>query len=309
MDSPSLPAGAEWRVARPHRHRLGEGLHWDPVAATLLWVDVLARELWRWSVQPDEAPRRWTLPERVGWALPTRAGGSGLLLGLQTGVARFDPLASAPEPMPEPPLWRPWPAGSPLRLNDAKADARGRIWAGSLNHGDESRPDGALFRIDADTAVGETVDTGYCVANGPAIHPSGTWMLHTDSVARTIYAFDLDLDRGLLSNKRVWKVLTAAEGHPDGMNFDAEGCLWLAHWGGACVSRFSDSGALLRRVAMPTSHITNVCFGGPALDRLFVTSAMAGLSDAERAAQPLAGALFELEAGGVHGLPGLPAAG
>jgi sugar lactone lactonase YvrE len=83
--------------------------------------------------------------------------------------------------------------------------------------------------------------------------------------------------------------------------------LWLAHWGGACISRYAPNGDLLRRVALPTSHITNVCFAGPGLDRLFVTSATAGLSDEQSAAQPLAGAVFEVDAQGVKGLPGLPA--
>ena len=105
----------------------------------------------------------------------------------------------------------------------------------------------------------------------------------------------------------MWKELQGAEGYPDGMTFDAEGCLWLAHWGGACISRYSRDGALLRRVALPTSHITNVCFGGAALNRLFVTSARAGLSAEQLAAEPLAGAVFEVDPQGVTGLPGLPA--
>jgi sugar lactone lactonase YvrE len=105
----------------------------------------------------------------------------------------------------------------------------------------------------------------------------------------------------------VWKELQGAEGYPDGMTFDAEGCRWLAHWGGACISRYSRDGALLRRVALPTSHITNVCFGGAALNRLFVTSARAGLSAEQLAAEPLAGAVFEVDPQDVTGLPGLPA--
>ena len=55
------------------------------------------------------------------------------------------------------------------------------------------------------------VDTGYAVANGPAIHPGGEWMLHTDSARRTIYAFDLHTASGALTGRRVWKTLTEAE--------------------------------------------------------------------------------------------------
>lgn len=295
---------APWQVPLEVRHRLGEGLHWDLQSGCLWWVDVLERELWSWSTRPGDLARTWTLPERLGWAIPVGVGDGRLLLGLQSGVAVFDPTTPGAVPTL---LWRPWPEGSPLRLNDAKADAEGRIWAGSLNHGDESRPDGAFFRIDASMGEGAVVDAGYCVANGPAIHPGGRWLLHTDSVLRTIFAFDLEPGSGRLSNKRVWKRLVGDEGYPDGMNWDAEGCLWLAHWGGACVSRYAPDGNLLRRIELPTSHITNVCFGGPSLDRLFVASARAGLSAERLAAEPLAGALFEVDAAGVKGLPGLAA--
>jgi sugar lactone lactonase YvrE len=97
-----------------------------------------------------------------------------------------------------------------------------------------------------------------------------------------------------------------AEGYPDGMCFDTEGCVWVAHWGAGCVSRFAPDATLLRRVSLPTSHITNVCFGGAGLDRLFVSSARAGLSEDQLCREPLAGALFEVLEPGAIGLPGRP---
>jgi sugar lactone lactonase YvrE len=56
---------------------------------------------------------------------------------------------------------------------------------------------------------------------------------------------------------------------------------------------------------MPVSQPSSCIFGGADLSTLYVTSAWDGLSDAERAAQPLAGSLFALEPG-VAGVP-LPA--
>jgi sugar lactone lactonase YvrE len=87
------------------------------------------------------------------------------------------------------------------------------------------------------------------------------------------------------------------------MCFDAEGHLWVAHWGGGCISRFAMDGSLLARVELPTSHITNVCFGGAKLDRLFVTSAQAGLSAEQLAKEPMAGRVFEVVGHGASGLP------
>ena len=49
------------------------------------------------------------------------------------------------------------------------------------------------------------------------------------------------------------------------------------------------------RVELPVSQVTNVCFGGPELTTLFVTSARADLATAQLQAEPLAGALFAVE--------------
>jgi len=293
----------EFTVTSQFRAVLGEGLHWDAVRSRLWFVDIHGQRIACWR-PGDERWQEWATPQRVGWVIPLY-GSEALLAGFQQGVARvrlgeqltFDWVCHAF-------------AGAPhLRLNDAKADSSGAVWAGSMNNDDDSRADGRLFRIDAATAAMAAVDTGYRVANGPAIHPNGRLLLHTDSALRIIYAFDLDVATGRLANRRVWKRFDGAEGYPDGMTFDADGCLWVAHWGAGCISRFTPGGALLRRVKLPASHISNVCFGGTALDRLFVTSARAGLSPAQHAAEPLAGAMFEVDAQGVKGLAGRPAKG
>jgi sugar lactone lactonase YvrE len=66
----------------------------------------------------------------------------------------------------------------------------------------------------------------------------------------------------------------------------------VACWGGAAVRRFAPDGSLEGSVSLPTPNITSPVFGGPALDRLFVTSAREGLSAERLARDPDAGALF-----------------
>ena len=280
--------------------QLGEGLHWEAAHQRLWMVDIHGCRIMRWELGSRDWSE-WKTPQRVGWVLSTRQADLQLA-GLQGGMAWVRCHPGQPEVEVIGWLARPFEAGSPLRLNDAKTDAHGRIWAGSLNNEDESRPDGRLFRVDVDGRCSE-VDGPYGVANGPAISPCQTWMLHTDSAARTIHAFDLDVRAGVLSRKRVWRRFTEAEGYPDGMTFDAQGRVWVAHWGGACVSRFDADGALTHRIDLPTDHVTNVCFGGAELDRLFVTTAWQGLSPERRQAQPLAGHVFEVDPAGSTGLP------
>lgn len=280
---------------------LGEGLHWDAAGQCLWGVDIHGCTVWRWTLDAPEVDR-WHLGQRVGWVLPVAGSVSQLFLGLQGGVA----LASASDPATHTWVHQPF-AGMPhMRLNDAKADATGAVWCGSLNNDDESQPLGCLYRLGADGGW-QTVDDGYTVANGPAIDATQTVLMHTDSGRRTIFRFDLDLSNGTLANKRVWKVFADSDGYPDGMCFDAEGALWVAHWGAGCISRFALDGHLLARVPLPTSHITNMCFAGPQLDRLFVASARAGLTVSQLAEQPLAGHVFEVIGHGVRGLPSLPA--
>jgi sugar lactone lactonase YvrE len=78
-------------------------------------------------------------------------------------------------------------------------------------------------------------------------------------------------------------------GDPDGMAIDADGGLWVAHWGGSRVSRFSPEGKLDRSISLPTSRITSCTFAGEDLDRMFVTSAVDGVDE------PYAGMLFEID--------------
>ena len=216
------------------RCQLGEGISWIAEQSGLeggafVFVDIHACEVHSVSVD-GSGHRVWRLPERIGWLIPV-ASGDGYLAGMQSGFAR---LWLEPDIRVE---WlnRVFVDRPELRLNDAKADTAGNIWAGSLNNEDESRPEGCLFRL-SPAGVLTLMDDGYCVANGPAISPDGSTFLHTDSARRSIFAFDLDASTGTLVNKRVWKTFTVEEGYPDGMNFDVSGNLWVAHWGGGCVS-------------------------------------------------------------------------
>ncbi len=274
-------------VARDDRRdRLGEGLLWSARDNAVYWTDILAPALNRLSLA-DGQVTRWPMPEMIGWVIERRDA-PGFIAGFQSGFAELtlDPVTIVPIADPEPDL-----PGN--RLNDAKADAWGRIWAGSMPIAAD-RPSGSLYRLDPDRTV-TRVDTGYTVANGPAISPDGRWLYHTDTVARRIYRFALDADG--IRDRETFLTFQPSWGNPDGMTVDADGHLWIGHWGGGRVGRFTPEGSFDRSIALPASQITNVCFAGDGLDRMFVTSAADDLPDEEQA-----GALFEIDAG-VRGLP------
>ncbi|MEI6486662.1 MAG: SMP-30/gluconolactonase/LRE family protein [Sphingomonadales bacterium] len=276
---------SEWRVIeRTARDTLGEGLFWHAGEGALYWTDIIEQRLWRLDLASG-AIRHWPKPETIGWVVARRGG--GLLAGLQTGVHRLalDPVTLDRIVDPEPQLPH-------NRLNDAKCDAAGRLWFGTMP-ADCEGPSGGLWRLDPDGTLTRW-QQDITIANGPAICPSGQRLYHTDSRAGTVWCFDLAAD-GSLSGQRVFAQFDAG-GAPDGMCCDAIGNVWIAFYGGACVRCFAPDGTLLRQIDLPTPQITNVCFAGPGLDRLFATSAADG-----RPHDPLAGALFELDAGGATG--------
>ena len=267
---------------------LGEGPLWSPREGALYWVDIKAPALHRYRPS-DGDTTSWKMPEPIGWVIE-RSNGEGLIAGFKgRGFAFLTPGTLAPET-----IGHPEPDYPDNRFNDAKADNAGRIWAGTMDDG-EREATGALYRLDPDLDW-QRMDKGYTVTNGPAFSPDYRTLYHTDTFEGTVYAFDLS-ERGRIANKRVFVTIPEGDGYPDGMACDAEGGLWVAHWGGWRLTRFTPKGEVDRVVEMPVAQVTSCAFGGPDFDRLFITSASINLGDKEREEQPLAGALFEIDPG------------
>ena len=270
---------------RARRDRLGEGPLWVARENALYWTDILDRRVSRLHLATS-AVDSWELPDTVGWIIERERGGFVAGLGRRIVSLALDPLQIEPLADPE-------PERQANRLNDAKADSEGRIWAGSMPR-EADRPTGALYRLDPDRRVSR-VDDGYIVANGPALSPDGCWLYHADSGRGVVYRFRLE--EGRLTSREEFIRFEPGWGAPDGMTCDADGGLWIAHWGGGCVSRFDPAGARERSIALPASQITSCAFAGQDLDRMFVTSACDGVDE------PEAGRLFEVDPG-CRGQPG-----
>ena len=115
-----------------------------------------------------------------------------------------------------------------------------------------------------------------------------------------IYVADFDLERGEVSNRRVFAKLDA--GGADGAAVDAEGCYWTANILCGRVIRFHPDGTIDRILPVPITHPTAVAFGGRDLDELYITSARRRLDAAGRAREPQAGGIFRCRVD-VRGLP------
>ncbi len=279
------------RCVLPARALLGEGPLWDAGEGVLYWVDIKGRSVHRFDPATGH-DAQWPVPETVG-ALARRAAG-GLVLALRSGFHFLDLDTGAIRPVARPELER-----AENRFNDGKPDRRGRFWAGSM-HDPEVAPTGALYRLDPDGTCHRMVD-GFVCPNALCWSPDGRTMYHADTPQRVVWAWDSDPDRGEIANRRVFARISPDDGAPDGATVDAEGFVWLAHWGGWQLTRHDPTGRTERVIRLPVQCPTCPAFGGPDLDVLYVTSATVGLSPAELAAQPCAGGILALDPG-VRGL-------
>lgn len=275
---------------------LGEGPVWVEREQALYWVDIKGRKIFR--LGEGEELARWDTPFRVGAIAPRDTG--GFIAGTEEGFAtvdfdrtRFDIIGNPEPDRPD------------NRFNDGKVDRTGRFWAGTMDD-TEKEAAGTLYRLDFDLRW-TAADDGYRVTNGPAFSPGGRLMYHADSARQIIYAYDVD-EGGELGERTTFARFGENDGYPDGMTVDAEGCLWVAFWDGWCVRRFSPTGECIRIIDLPVQRPTSVAFGGPRLDRLYVTSASIGLDDLALQMQPHAGGLFQCSPG-VIGIAELPFGG
>lgn len=274
----------KWSVVAKTRDVLGEGPVYVARDGAVFWVDVSAGLLRRYLMDGGSL-EQWDLGEPVGFALPRASG--GLILGLASGLYLFDP--ALPSALPH----LLWPNTEPdQRLNDGAVDRCGRLWFGVM-HRNGDQPSGQLMCFDGGNI--HTADSGYFVPNGPAFSLDGGTMFHADSRRGEVYAFTVGKNGGL-SDRRIHLKFAPDAGVPDGMTIDEHGFLWIAHWGGGCLSRFNPEGELDRRIDLPVSLVTNCVFAGANLDRMFVTTAATGSSG-----DKFGGALFEV-APGVRGL-------
>ena len=275
------PAGAE----------LGEGPCWSVAQQSLYWVDILNRTLHRHAMNAPNAPTRqqrsWTFDEEIS-AVAERANGQGLLVSMRHGFAFFDPVTGHLEHVARPEHHLP-----ENRFNDGKCDQAGRFWAGSMHFGC-SEPTGSLYRLDCDLRCAR-IDSNYTIANGPAWSLDQKSFYHNDSARRHVYVFDFDPSTGELANKRLFLEFAGEEGVPDGMTTDAEGGLWIAHWGAGKLTRHAADGSVTDIIRLPCSQVTSCVFGGADLRTMFITTAAVGLDPEQRAREPLAGGLFAVE--------------
>lgn len=120
---------------------------------------------------------------------------------------------------------------------------------------------------------------GFAFPNGVVLTPDGKRILMAESQKNRVLEFPV-LSPGKLGESKVFAELpkkSAAEqidNQPDGMCLDADGNLYVAHYGMKQVQVLDPAGKLIRRYGGGNVTTSNVAFGGPNGDQLFVTGGL-----------------------------------
>lgn len=266
---------------------LGESPLWDPVRSVLWWVDITAGDIHTYD-PASGSERHWRTGRIV--AAVARADDGRLLVALQDGIGSFDASTGAIELLV--PVEQDIPGN---RFNDGAVDSAGRFWVGTMEH--DGAPDaGTVYRLDPALRCTPVIGQ-VSISNGIDWSLDDRLMYYVDTPTGCVDVFDFDPEAGTIANRRTFVKVTETAGRPDGIALDADGHVWVAVCGGWSVRRYAPDGSLSGSVEVPVANVTSCAFGEPGLDALFITTSTDGMTPDQRAAQPLAGALFSARPG------------
>ena len=276
------------RILDAPRCHLGEGPCYDPQTDTAWWVDILERRLFEAPLAGGGAARVHGLPIRVSTVVAvdkTRhllAAENGLYLrGLEDGaLALLCPLEAEDHG---------------TRSNDGRVHPSGALWISTMGRDAESGR-GAIYHV-AGTQVTRLFGA-LTIPNAICFSPDGRTGYFADTNVGLLQRVALDSRTGLPTGEPTTLYdHRGGEGGLDGAAVDAEGRIWCARWGAACIDAYSPEGVRVRTIPLPVTRPSCPTFAGPDLDRLLITSAYEGMSPEEREADPEHGRTLVVAAG------------
>jgi gluconolactonase len=171
--------------------------------------------------------------------------------------------------------------GQPFRIpNDLTLDGKGGFYFTDPGNSSAKNPDGSMYHVDADGKI-DRLATGLAFPNGIVLSKNRKKLYMDESARNRVVVWDMDAKGGLKGEYRVFAELPGnpkpgGDAQPDGMALDAEGRLWVAHYGTGTVKVLSPKGKLLATYDAGNALTSNLAFAGPNRDQLFVTGGNPG---------------------------------
>jgi sugar lactone lactonase YvrE len=201
---------------------------WDAVTRSVYWIDMPAGVLNRYTLATGRV-QSWTFADELS-ALVVAPDGRALV-AVRNELHWFNPESETHS------RWREVPVldTARSRFNDAALAPDGSVWIASMTL-DGTSPIGRLLRV-TDSSV-ETVAESLTIGNGPAFDPQRNVAYFADSPNQVVYRMRMSAPW----TREEFLQFEAHEGFPDGMMVDESGSLWVAHYDGEMVSRWSPEG-------------------------------------------------------------------
>lgn len=153
--------------------------------------------------------------------------------------------------------------------NDCAFDSEGNLYVTAPAGSGEGKPEGETYcRLKNGKVV--RLDSGFQFCNGIAVSADDKTLIVAETITKSLWAYDIQAP-GVLANKRVWAKHPEGGLGPDGLDFDAEGNLLAAYWGGGSLDVFDPSGKLKKRITLPFQKPSNLHFGGARNATIYIT--------------------------------------
>jgi gluconolactonase len=154
------------------------------------------------------------------------------------------------------------------RPNDLAFDPHGNLYFTDPNAYRTTNPDGVIYRVDAQSKQVTQAAKNLAFPNGLAFSADARYLYVCESARQQIFRFKV-ADNGNLIDKELFVSLPG--GDPDGINFDREGNLYVAHFGGAAIYVIAPNRTIKAKLPTPGKKPSNVEFGGPDRRTLYIT--------------------------------------
>jgi gluconolactonase len=154
------------------------------------------------------------------------------------------------------------------RPNDITFDENGNLFFTDPKSYDKNILDGRVFFIDAKTKIVSLAADSLGFPNGINISPIDGKLYVCESAKQKIVRYTITKENNLIDKEDFAEL---PGGDPDGIEFDVNGNLFVAHFGGKAVYVFSPEGKQIQKIDTPGSKPTNLEFGDEDYKTLYLT--------------------------------------
>ena len=162
-----------------------------------------------------------------------------------------------------------------VRYNDGILDAKGRVLIGTMGYPEVKENIGEVFSYHQ--GKWKTIISDTTISNGLAFTKDNKTLYFIDTPTKKVARYLYDLENGKVAFDS-YIIELGGEGNPDGMCIDDQGKLWIAEWGGSCISKWDPlTGVKLEEKKLPCTNVTSCCFDNQS--NLYVTTAKSNSKD------------------------------